>query len=314
MALEEFKNHFYSEYNQINDLLNDLNIDNNSANATELKLSISSKYETISNRTEILQKYFTQSTSFIPIYEVRKAQEHLAKLNRLAQEKRDLIFPKKKFGFKSKQNMVTLESAIETAINKTTSSLANQSNADDKSKKFNIESSCTIRDIDNQTIIKYDSEINGKDVGLINAKNSCIQLYGNPSVLHISDLENVTLLCGPITGSAFINNCKNSKLVIACHQLRIHETEQTEFYINVVSRAIIENCKNVKFAPYAWSYKNIEEHFKMSSIKYTDINWTAIDDFNWLNQNVKSPNWDFLEELARTKWSTNENSELKIEN
>ena len=314
MALEEFQKHFYLEYNQINDLLNELNIDNNSINPSELKLSLSSKYETISNRTEILQKYFTQSTSFIPIYEVRKAQEHLAKLNKLAQEKRDLIFPKKKFGFKSKQNMVTLESAIETAINKTTSSLIAQSNADNNSKNFNIESSCTIRDINNQTITKYESEINGKDIALINVKNSIIQLFGNPSVLHISDLENVTLLCGPITGSAFINDCKNSKLVIACHQLRIHETQQTQFYINVVSRAIIENCKNVKFAPYAWSYKNIEEHFKMSSINYTDINWTSIDDFNWLNQSVKSPNWDFLEESSRTKWSTNENTELITEN
>jgi hypothetical protein len=308
MALEEFQNYFYSEYKQINDSLNELSIDNTLSNQTELKQILSSKYETISNRTEILQKYFTQNSSFIPIYEVRKAQEHLTKLNRLAQEKRDLIFPKKKFGFKSKQNMVTLESAIETAINKTNSSLT-ASNSENNSMNFNLESSCTIRDIDNKTIIKYESEINGKDIALVNVKNSCIKLFGNPSVLHISDLENVTLLCGPITGSAFINNCKNSKLVIACHQLRIHETHETEFYINVVSRAIIENCKNVRFAPYSWSYKNIEEHFKMSSIDCRDINWTSIDDFNWLNQTVKSPNWDFLEEPFRTKWSINENAE-----
>lgn len=308
MALANFQKHFYSEYNQISELLNELNKENDPLNSIDLKMNLTSKYELISNRTEILQKFFTQNTTFIPVYEVRKAQEHLEKLNRLAQEKRDFLFPKKKFGFKSKLNMVSLESAIESAVNKASKTQTNNMEI----LNFNIESSCTLKDIENQTIVKSEFEINGKDIAIISVKNCCIQLYGNPSVLHISDLENTVVLCGPITGSAFMTNCKNSKLIIACHQLRIHETKNTEFYINVVSRAIIENCQNVSFSPYAWSYQNIEKHFEMSAIKYSEINWTSIDDFNWLNQNLKSPNWFFLDESIRSKWLTSEKGELKM--
>ena len=76
------------------------------------------------------------------------------------------------------------------------------------------------------------------------------------------------------------------------------------------SRAIIENCSNVYFAEYSWTYPDIERHFQMSGLKISQSNWTCIDDFNWLNQAQKSPNWDFLEESKRIKWATDEKGQL----
>ena len=220
MALESFQSHFYNEYNQITDLLTNLKKDDK-LNEQEQKLNLSAAYDAISTRTELLQKYYTENTAFIPVYEVRKAQDYIAKLNRLAQEKRDQLFPKKKFGFKSKQNMVTLETAIETAGTKKAEADASTSIKNEKSTDISINSSCTIRDLSNQTCIKNENEINGEDIALINLKNAKIIIYGNPSVLHISDLEDTIVLCGPITGSAFISNCKNCQLVVGCHQLVI---------------------------------------------------------------------------------------------
>ena len=93
MSLEVFLTHFYKEYNEINEQLNSLTKPDTD-NDQEKKQKLSSLYESVSNRTEILQKYFTDNTPFIPQYEIRKAQEHLAKLKKLSQEKRDEIFPK----------------------------------------------------------------------------------------------------------------------------------------------------------------------------------------------------------------------------
>lgn len=81
------------------------------------------------------------------------------------------------------------------------------------------------------------------------------------------------IICGPISGSAFVDNLKNVKLIIACHQLRIHETHESEFYIHLGSRAIIENCSNVKFAKYSLSYPNLTKHFEKSGLSHDKSNW-----------------------------------------
>ena len=311
MSLEIFLTHFYKEYNEINESLNKLTkIDESNGNESELKLKLSSDYELISNRTEILQKYFTDNTAFIPNYEIRKAQEHLAKLKRLSQDKRDEIFPKKKFGFKSKQKMTTLENTIET----TQSDLEKKATQTTEFNPIFTENSCTIKDTDNANIIKLPSEINSKDIGIVNVKNSCIQLLGNPSVMHGNNIENSTILCGPISGSGLFYKMKNVKLVIGCHQLRIHDSYDCQFYIHLGSRAIIENCSNVKFAPYSWTYPNIEDHFTKSGLDPNQSNYTNVDDFNFLKLNQKSPNWSFLEENERIKWTTNEKNELNSQN
>ena len=98
-----------------------------------------------------------------------------------------------------------------------------------------------------------------------------------------------------------------------CHQLRIHETTNTQFYIHVGSRAIIENTKKVSFAPYSWTFPNLDAYFSVSNFKpdLNNFNFTAIDDFNWLNQTQKSPNWTFLEEADRLKWTSDEAGQLK---
>merc|ERR1712127_1074195 len=142
------------------------------------------------------------------------------------------------------------------------------------------DNSCVIKDLnDRNNFMKSELEINKKDIAIVNVKNCVIQLRGNPSVVHAYNLENTTILCGPVTGSVFITKCTNAQIVVACHQLRIHETRMTQFYINVASRAIIENCKTVSFAPYAWEYPLISKDYSQSSIEMEKVNWEAVDDF-----------------------------------
>ncbi|CAF0976974.1 unnamed protein product [Brachionus calyciflorus] len=307
MDAEVFQKHFYSEHQQITSALNSLckNSDDN-----DEKLRLSTEYEKISSRIEILQKYFSESTSFIPGFEIRKAQEYMGQLSRLAQEKRDEIFPKKKFGFKSKQKMTSLESAIQKA-----ETLTPQIGIKEDTLNFNDANSIMIRDLKEQTCIKLEDELNGKDIAIVNCKNSTIQLFGNPSVVHVANIDTCTILCGPLTGTAFINQAINSKIIIASHQLRIHDSRDTQFYIHVGSRAIIENCKQVKFGAYAWTYPKLETHFEKSKLNLEKLgvyNWQLIDDFNWLNQEIKSPNWSFVNEEDKLKWFTSENGQLEI--
>jgi hypothetical protein len=294
MALEIFLNRFYKEYNE---LLADLNsLSANYSNGNEVTSNLTSDYENISNRIQLLQNFFNDHVTHISLFEQRKAQEHLTKLSTHSAQIRNDLFPKKKFTFKSKKNLTTASKLVEDTETK---ELEKQKNKIDDSNLNDLARShtCTIQDVADQTIIKTEDELLNADIGIMNAKNCIIKLFGNPSVVHINNIENTVILCGPLSGTAFVSKCKNSKLNLACHQLRIHESLDTDFYINVTSRTIIENCKSVRFAPYAWSYKNMKNQVEIGD------NWKMIDDFNWLVLNQKSPNWSFIEETERSKWN-----------
>lgn len=71
------------------------------------------------------------------------------------------------------------------------------------------------------------------------------------------------VLCGPVSSSVFIEECCNCIFVVACQQLRVHSSSSSSFYVHVTSRAIIEDCRQVTFAPYKWSYPNIDAHYEV---------------------------------------------------
>lgn len=317
---DAFIGHFYAELSKIEEQLNALK--NESLNEKESDLEkrqrLSSDYEKISKQTEILQKYFTDNSKFITQYEIRKAQEHLTKLNKHAQEKRDELFPKKKFGFKSKQNMTSLASAIETATTSTKNDEtrriggANDETNDDEATSLafsSLQNTCTLKDLNGVRKHLSGEEIDNKDILIMNVSDSFIILMGNPSCVQIKYAKNCTILCGPVSGSVFIANCEHCRIVLGCHQLRIHESHFVDFYIHVGSRAIIEYCQDVHFAPYAWSFADDHVCFKRAGFDRAKLNWQSIDDFNWLVTDQQSPNWSYLDEQKRKRWRTDESGE-----
>lgn len=305
MSSDAFQSHFYAECNKITAELGKLGSEGEDVaveNEVDRKQRLSTQYEKISKRTEMLQKYFTEQSRFLLQYDLRRAQEQLNNINRLSQDKREQLFPKKKFGFRSKQNITTLAAAIETNQTAETTQSLKKPEADEPERQY--ENTFTFKDISQQEITKTSEEIAGKDVVLMNIKDCTIKLFGNPSVVQLKNIENSTILCGPVSGSAFIDNCKSSRIVVASHQLRIHDTSATQFYIHVGSRAVVEGCKDVLFGPYAWSYVGIEEHFKRADFDFAKLNWRAIDDFNWLVTGQQSPNWNFVADKDQQTWSS----------
>ncbi len=125
------------------------------------------------------------------------------------------------------------------------------------------------------------------------------------------------VLCGPVSSSVFVDDCKDCVFVVACQQLRIHTTTHCTFYVHVTSRSIIEDCSLITFAPYSWTYPELNEQFKVrptiiicaynvnqsmqiSGLDQSVNNWRIVDDFNWLATSDPSPNWSILPDQDRT--------------
>ena len=200
-------------------------------------------------------------------------------LQSVIQEKRDDLIPKKKFAFKGKK--------------KAEKSTVNTEDTVKKEIKVDI-SECNFSNETDKTLTKPEQEVNNQDVALTRLSNCVVKLFGSPGAVHVSNLKNCKIFSGPVSGSIFIDECTDCIFVMPCQQMRIHSTTSTDFYIHVTSKAIIEDCQKVRFAPYNWKYQAIDEHYKISGLDKSRNNWNDVDDFNWLASDSHSPNWSIL--------------------
>ncbi|RUS76915.1 hypothetical protein EGW08_015318 [Elysia chlorotica] len=263
-------------------------------------------FDSLSLRVQKLQRNVSESALFLPPYELKTAQNVIVLLQSKIQETRDQLLPKKRFTFSKKQNKnesgfeskgaKDVEKNLDLAISKSASTKSD----DDLVVEF---AACKFVDRTSETLQKNGNEINQKDIALVNLSNCTVLLFGAPSAIHINKLNKCTIFCGPVPGSIFIRECVECTFVLACQQLRIHSTTNSEFYIHVTSKAIIEDCKKVKFAPYNWTYETLEEDYASTGLSKQRNNWDMVDDFNWLVTGVHSPNWSIIPTADRiTAW------------
>ncbi|KAK7477753.1 hypothetical protein BaRGS_00031041 [Batillaria attramentaria] len=247
-------------------------------------------FDSLSDTLHKVQRYVAECTAFLPSYEVRQAQETIANLQSKIQDKRDEILPKKKFAFskaKKAEKKAEITPKAKPVVADETDSIVELA-------------SCKFVNQTGQTLTMDAAQINQKDVALVDLTNCTVRLFGAPSAIHVFNLKNCRVFSGPVSGSIFIRSCDRCTFVLPCQQLRIHNTVQTDFYIHVTSKAIIEDCSAVRFAPYNWNYDGLDKHYALSGLDRERNNWANVDDFNWLAADAASPNWSVIDESRRT--------------
>lgn len=259
--------------------------------------------EEVTMKTQQLQKFLNDSMAFLTQYELRQAQASLYKLQTSLAEKREAVLPKKKFSFRSRNAGA---SNVNPKVNATPPILPVTVDSGNVTVyKTSHPDQCGFSHKKCQTLIKSAEEIQKQDVLLTHLTNCKVRLFGAPSSLHIKHVRDCEILCGPVSSSVFVDHCTNCLLALPCQQLRTHNTTDTEVYLHVTSRAIIEDCQRVRFAPFSWTYSGLDKDFQISGLDPKQNNWTEVDDFNWLATSTPSPNWTVIPEPERrTSWDT----------
>ncbi|KAF9360930.1 hypothetical protein BGX34_007408 [Mortierella sp. NVP85] len=140
-----------------------------------------------------------------------------------------------------------------------------------------------------------------KDVALTNLTDCTINLVHHAiplGAIHIKNLKRCTLVIPPVSGSILLHDCEGCTLIGACHQSRMHTSTNMDIYLHVTSEPIIEDCTDMRFAPYPYNdilpTDQLGQLFSASNLN-PDVNYyDRVKDFNWLRQQ-KSPNWRLLE-------------------
>ncbi|XP_040207436.1 tubulin-specific chaperone C [Rana temporaria] len=249
--------------------------------------------EEAAGRIQGLQKMLNDSIMFLPSYDTRQAQEQLTRLQSALDARRQQIQPTKKFTFKTRR-----KEGVPTAVV--------QPSAPVPPKEVAVQpaAQCGFQGLSGQVLFLGAQEIRQQDVQLSQLRDCTITLSGNPSTLHMRELSGCRVLSGPVSTSIFVDNCHDCLFTFPCQQLRTHSTRDCRFYLHVTSRAIIEDCSNLLFAPFTWSYPEILEDYRLSGLDRNRNNWDQVDDFNWLAMGEKSPNWSVIPEEERvTHWN-----------
>ncbi|KAI1860328.1 uncharacterized protein JN550_011594 [Neoarthrinium moseri] len=106
--------------------------------------------------------------------------------------------------------------------------------------------------------------------------------------LAIKDIRGSLLVCGTVAGPVHITGVRNSVIVVAARQVRVHECDNVDIYLHCGSHPIIEDCKGMRFAP-------LPEAYAVKTQEAGKNQWDQVDDFKWL-KTEPSPNWSVLPE------------------
>ncbi|XP_021572286.1 tubulin-specific chaperone C isoform X2 [Carlito syrichta] len=255
------------------------------------------------SRLQGLQKLLNDSVLFLAAYDLRQGQEVLARLQAALAERRRDLQPKKRFAFKTRRKAA---SSIKVGAAPGAPAAAGIQASPLPGKEeggFGSSWVCGFSNLESQVLEKRADELYQRDVLLTDLSDCTIKLYGNPNTLRLTKARRCKLLCGPVSTSVFLEDCSDCVLAVACQQLRIHSTKDTRVFLQVISRAIVEDSNGIQFAPYTWSYPGIDKDFEGSGLDRSKNNWNDVDDFNWLARDEASPNWSILpEEERKIQW------------
>jgi hypothetical protein len=157
------------------------------------------------------------------------------------------------------------------------------------------------------------NEVNGKNVEIQNLEHCEIFLKGIPSSLHIKNLHGCIIIVGPCSKSVDIDECHQCEFALACQQLRVHTSDECDFYVHITAQQpIIEDCHHCRFAPYNVEYKSKQNDIIQSGLIWTVDYWNNVLEFNHDTSNIHSPNWETIEEEERKGWSLDVSSSSLI--
>ncbi|KAJ3093649.1 hypothetical protein HK100_006507 [Physocladia obscura] len=177
------------------------------------------------------------------------------------------------------------------------------------------ETATVIADRHDATIRPTASTVPCAEVYLFNLTNCFVdlRLVSPTAAVHVKNLGHCVVLVGAVKGSILLDFVKDSLLVIACRQFRMHNSSSTRILLHISSKPIIEDCKSLVFGAYTYatlsdslihpadSVSNHNHHSLVTWHELTfaadlgdeegsDGRWGQVEDFNWLKQG-ESPNW-----------------------
>lgn len=233
--------------------------------------------EALKTETLSVLEYLNSSAHFLHPHTIKQCSEALQLLQDSIKSAQERLQPRKKFAFKSK-----------VALRKTEEAPADPLPAFDVTFQG-------IADAAGQTVVKGAEELEAVSCfQLKNLVECTIVLPGRLQAVHILNVQRCTIYIGAVSGAVHVTRCEESSVSLSCHQLRIHQSRASVFYVDARTPPIVEDVQDLAFAPYNFTYPGC-------SPAEGDM-WRQVKDFKWL-KTEHSPHWRELPSEERREYS-----------
>ena len=128
---------------------------------------------------------------------------------------------------------------------------------------------------------------------LLKGENCKIEIQGKLETLRIIELNNCEIFVGPVARSVSVDYCKDCIFQLASQQIRIHNSSKCTFYVLAKSGPIIEDCTEMKFGKYSYTFSSVNSLLEETNLPETQNNWDQVRDFNWF-KSTPSPNYSLI--------------------
>ncbi len=229
-----------------------------------------------------LQKLVADSSFYLPTYTMQSAQATVTKLKEEVETAMSDLLPKRKFSFRGKSTTKTtasfqgIQDEQNAVVNNSFQGIQDEQDAvvnnsspgiQDKQDDAVNPSFQGIQDMQDAVLVRDAKDLEeDREFRLSNLSNCRVYLQGKFTTLYVNKLRNCHVYAGPVTGSVLIEEVQGSLFMLASHQIRIHSTTATDFYLRVRSRPIVEYTKGIRFAPYAFHYPGIEKDLHAANL------------------------------------------------
>jgi hypothetical protein len=236
------------------------------------KASVRGELENVLLDIGDMERLVAVSSFFLPTYNVQSAQESVSKLKDDVDAAVAELLPKNKFSFRSKNANVGEEAEKKKEMPLARPVCVSDSRPNsclDEISSLTISSNLSFQGIQDQhdsVLVRDAHDLEDREYMLSNLSNCKVYLKGKCRALFVNKLRNCQVYAGPVTGAVLVEDVDRSILMLASHQIRIHSTKYTDFYLRVRSRPIVENTRAVRFAPYAFRYSGIEKDLQNANL------------------------------------------------
>ncbi|KAF6255637.1 tubulin binding cofactor C-domain-containing protein [Scenedesmus sp. NREL 46B-D3] len=342
--LNQFVSDFLSSYSQLQEQSKGLQEQAALAGGDETaKQALLQRVEELSSGVAKLEKDIAGAAYFLPPYDLRSCTAQLQELRHQAAATKQQLQPKRKFAFSSKN--VTRKAPVHTTTAAAGSAaravqqqlqdvqLADQAAAtagavasephNTRTADANPAASPPPTDHDLALITSGQGALGlrgallvygpgqqqqlqpGQAFVLHDLQDCTVFLVGALSALRLQQLRRCRVYAGPVAGATFVSGISDCTLMVASHQVRIHDACSSDLYLRTRSHPIIEHSSGLRFAPAPFEqlggqlqppsdrqYSNLQAH------DYEQQQQQAVQDFGWVKAS-QSPNWALLPEQQR---------------
>ncbi len=268
------------------------------------------KAHTLASRTSELEQTVASAAYFLPPYDLRNASLAVAAIKDRLDAATKAQQPRKKFSFSKKPAVNSTPAEVDivapTQPKKNGTTLPSTTNTVSTAAAAAPPSGRVISNLRGQTIKLATTDFQeSEDVTISDLEDCTIYLQSPLGALFIHGLTRCTLVGGPVAGALHLEKLTNCKIYAASRQVRIHSTQNCDFYLKVRSGPIIEFSNGLRFAPLctkerdlaaALGYPEAAENFNIQGGDgNTSREWADVQDFGWLRASA-SPNWSILPE------------------